>query len=186
MPVTVNGFVQNLVNGYVYFLEDCSNNGHTFRKGTRLYVGLVDRTPEVPTVATRDDDGVEYTLFSEELGDLISDLKVDLFPCAAKLSVNVGDTVMILQDARMWSGVVIKENKKTFKVSYQGSMGRTEVRNMPKDRVANHKDFCTVVCDYKKDPNGMSVRFEYGDDFVREHRGVRRWGHNSAGFYSLN
>ena len=113
---------------------------------------------------------------------------MDYFYRGVKNPINVGDSVWVLFDARKVKGTVSKVNKKTFKVNLHGakSFQNVEQRLFEKDRVANYEDCCTIVCDYKKDPNGMSVRFVYDLDFYKTHKPLSEWGSEPYSFESLN
>lgn len=102
-----------------------------------------------------------------------------------KNPINVGDDVVVLEHARVLRGKCIKVNNKTYKVQYCWNplWGQLE-KNFKKDKVAHAEDVVTMVCDYKKSPNGMSCRFEY-ELYPNERRKAIQW-HQPSEFVSEN
>lgn len=127
--------------------------------------------------------GYEYVIPLKALFD-----RFEFFMKGTQHPIDVDDHVYFLKDARKHLGIVTKVNKKTFKVKVCGTQRFTypESMNIDKEKVAHHNDICTVVCDYKKDPNSMSVRFEYGDDFHETHKMLDSWKCEPASFVSIN
>lgn len=102
-----------------------------------------------------------------------------------KHQIRVGDKVVVLDDAHVIPGECLKVNSKSYKVRYSwhplwGSMEK----NFKKEKVAHADDSVTMVCDYKKSPNGLACRFEY-ELYPQERRKATQW-RQPAEFVSEN
>lgn len=155
-----------------------SVNGDTFMADLLFDVKVMNDETMLCTLT--DKNGNNYTITFDELFD-----NMEICEKAVRNTINVGDRVFVLKDAKKWSGTVTKVNRKSYRVSCHGYFQNVEERLFNKDRVAHSGDYCTIVCDYVKDPNGMSVRFEYGDEYLGHHKAIFEWPHEPAYFYNI-
>ena len=96
-------------------------------------------------------------------------------PC--QHDIEVGDYVAILKDGRKLTGSVLEEKENSYVVSIHGISSFTNIEEavVDKSMVANFQDCCTIVCDYKKDPNNPIMRFDYSMDYLRTHKRIEHW-----------
>lgn len=172
---------------FILFTESYTNNGHTFVPGDGIFArgmdSSVDPTELVCFIETSD----EIRLLSYDFANFLNgDKGAEISPPAERHGIEVGDRVGVLKDARKWLGVVEKVNTKTYKVFIENYYGGPTSMNVAKEKVAHVNDRCTIVCDYVKDPNGMSVYFDYTDDYVQTHKKVGDWEHQPGYFESKN
>lgn len=172
---------------YILFTESYTNNGHTFVAGDGIFTRGLDTNVDPTELVCFNKFSDEIRLLSNEFANFLDQNDgAEIFHPAEKYGIENGNRVGVLKDARKWLGIVEKVNTKTYKVFIENYYGGPTSMNVAKEKVAHINDKCTIVCDYVKDPNGMSVYFDYTDDYIQTHKEVRDWDHQPAYFESKN